>query len=38
MPADRVRAVLPHGEAVTERQMFGGLPPKQAAPPSRKRR
>jgi len=23
--ADRVRAVLPHGEAVTERQMFGGL-------------
>lgn len=23
--ADRVRAVLPAGEAVTERQMFGGL-------------
>jgi TfoX/Sxy family transcriptional regulator of competence genes len=23
--ADRVRAVLPDGEAVTERQMFGGL-------------
>jgi len=23
--ADRVRAVLPPGEAVTERQMFGGL-------------
>lgn len=23
--ADRVRAVLPHGAAVTERQMFGGL-------------
>jgi TfoX/Sxy family transcriptional regulator of competence genes len=23
--ADRVRAVLPRGEAVTERQMFGGL-------------
>jgi TfoX/Sxy family transcriptional regulator of competence genes len=23
--ADRVRAVLPHGTAVTERQMFGGL-------------
>lgn len=23
--ADRVRAVLPHGEAVTERPMFGGL-------------
>jgi hypothetical protein len=23
--ADRVRAVIPHGEVVTERQMFGGL-------------
>src|SRR6185437_4733744 len=23
--ADRVREVLPHGEAVTERRMFGGL-------------
>ena len=23
--ADRVREVLPRGEAVTERQMFGGL-------------
>jgi hypothetical protein len=23
--ADRVRAVLPPGDAVTERQMFGGL-------------
>jgi TfoX/Sxy family transcriptional regulator of competence genes len=23
--ANRIRAVLPHGAAVTERQMFGGL-------------
>jgi TfoX/Sxy family transcriptional regulator of competence genes len=23
--ADRIRAVLPHGESLTERQMFGGV-------------